>query len=177
MKERVINLLPTASRFQVSQIRLLRRFKKVALAVLCFWFLLLAGLFSWKFFLDYQERKILEQKRKVEASLEEFAPEMDLQQALRLRLKLVASVLSDRPKLSQKIQEIESLLPDESIIKLLKIQGEKTKVNLRINNLSSLENFENLLLQLVREKDYSSVRIYSISHDQYGWNLMLELID
>jgi len=174
MKIAKINLLPTAARFQLSQIKLAKRLKEIAYLVVAFWLVLVVALLSVRIVLDQQKKKVLAQRTQLENSLKQLAPQMQLQQALRFRFKLAAEVLAGRPSMAKKIQEVESLLPEGSTIKTLRIRGSSIEVSGKILTLAALAEFEQQLNETAKKK-YSQVKVRSLSKEDNKWSFILEL--
>lgn len=175
MKKLKINLLPTATRFQLSQIKLARRLKLAAYSMLGFWLVAAAALLSLKFFLNYQKQRLIGQKKRLEDSLRELSPQIELQQGLRWRLKLAAEVLEKRPSLGQKLGQIMSSFPIESVVNNVRVKKSKTEINGTIFTLPALAEFEKKLVMLNKEREYSLVKINSLVRGGNGWNFTLEL--
>ena len=175
MKKLKINLLPTATRFQLSQIRLARRLKLAAYLVLGFWLVVLVVLLSFRTFLNFQRRKLISQKKRLENSLKELSPQIELQQGLRWRLKLTAEVLQKRASLGRELGQIMSSFPIESVIGNVRVKKGKTEINGTIFTLPALAEFERKLAMLNKEREYSLVKINSLVRGENGWNFTLEL--
>lgn len=174
MKPIKINLLPGAARFQLSQIRLAEKLRRIAYLVLFFWLALVIVVFLLKGVLGYQEKKLVAQKKQLEASIKEFSPQVELQQALRFRLKLTAETLTGRSSMAEKIQEIESLLPEGSLVRVLKIKSNDIEVSGKISTLLALAEFERRLDKIAK-KEYSDAKVESLSKEDDGWSFILKL--
>ena len=175
MKKLKINLLPIATRFQLSQIKLARRFKLAAYLVLSFWFVVLVVLLSVGFFLNFQKQKLISQKKRLENSLKELSPQIELQQGLRWRLKLTAEVLQKRLSLGRELGQIISSFPIESAIGNVRVKKGKIEIKGTIFTLPSLAEFERKLAMLNKEREYSLIKMNSLVRGENGWNFILEL--
>ncbi len=175
MKKLSVNLLPTATKFQLSQIRLAKKLKKIAFVLVIVWLTVGAVIFSIKLFLSYRKNTLSKQKKELDFALEGFSPKMELQQALRFRLKLVAEVLKTRPSLKEKLDEALALFPENTEIDTLKIKGGKIDVTGSIGSLSGWADFEERIITAGREEVYKSAELKSLSQGEGWWNFLLEL--
>lgn len=175
MKKPNVNLLPTAARFQISQIRLAEKLNKIAFASVIIWFILAGVIFSLRLFLHFQGESLLKQSRSLEASLIQFTPKIELQQALRFRLKLAAEVLKARPLFGEKISRLINLFPEGAEIDSLRIKGGKTEVSGSLFSLVDLDDFEKRVARAEKEGAYLNVKLNSLSQSEREWNFSLEL--
>lgn len=174
MKSVKINLLPGAARFRLSQIKLARKLKRVAYLILGLWLAVGIATFGLKAFLGYQKKKLVARKRQLEAAIRELSPQIELQQALRFRLKITAGVLQGRSSVAEKIKRLEAALPEGTVIQSLKIKGGAIGINGRVPQLTSLVEFERELVEVAQEY-YPQAKIVSLSKKEADWVFILEL--
>lgn len=174
MKSITINLLPSATRFQLSQIRLAKRLRRIAYLIVLLWLIIGVISFSLIGVLGYQKRKLIDQKNQLETSIKEFSPQIDLQQALRFRLKVTAEVLKGRFSMAEKMRRLEAIFPEGTSIRSLKIKKTGIEIAGQIPNLVSLADFERELVKAIGEY-YSQAKIESLSRGKSNWSFVLKL--
>lgn len=177
MKKVNVNLLPTKTRFQLAQIRLAKRLKKIAFAVVVVWLLVVAIVGLFRLALLLKSRSLASQKDSLETSLSQFSPEIDLQQALRFRLKLLAETLEARPLITDKLKTIYNLLPEGSRIDNLKIDKKEIKISGSISSLAGVAKLEEGLALAGKDQTYRSAKLAGLSYDERKgrWDFALEL--
>jgi Tfp pilus assembly protein PilN len=169
-----INLLPTAARFQLSRLKAAKKFKKAAYFSVAAWIILMLIVFLLRVVLAQQTAKIALEKTRAEQLLNSLSPQTDLQQALRWRLKLAGEVLTARPKVGEKISALVAAFPEGSVIKTLRIKGDKTEVSGFLPGLIGLSEFERRISVLVDEGKYSSVKIKSLAKKEANFDFLVE---
>jgi len=174
MSQVKINLLPEAARFQLTEIRIVRRVRRwaywvVTIALVVFGLTLIA-----KLLLSYQVKKLRRQKQELEVSLRQFSPQIELQQALRYRLKLAAETMRGRRSMTQLAQKVDRLLPAETLIRSIRIKGDYVEVTGLLPQLTDLDQFEKQTLAVAREY-FVQATLRSLSREENYWLFTLEL--
>jgi len=179
MKRADVNLLPTKTRFQLSRIRLAKRLKKAAFAAVAVWLTVVIAVSSFRLFLLMKGKNSASQRTSLEASLSQFSPEMDLQQALRFRLKLLAQTLNSRPLVSEKLKTLHSFFPEDMEIDQLEMDQRKIKISASLASLTSVAELEENLASAGKDKIYQSAKLTGLRYNKKEgrWNFVLELIE
>ena len=175
MEKTNINLLPTATRFQLSQIRLARKLKKTAFIVIGFWLFIVLVTFSLKTFILYRKKVLANEKAQVETALDQVSSEIGLQQSLILRLKLAAEVISKRPYFSRSLDDLFLLFPEGTEIQRISIERVNIKISGRILSLAALQEFERRVADTRREEKYQTMEMTSLNGGKGDWTFSLEI--
>ncbi|MFO7901401.1 MAG: hypothetical protein R6U98_01975 [Pirellulaceae bacterium] len=113
MKEIDINLLPTSTRFELQRIKLEKKLKKAAVVVVIIWLVVLGLVVAGRLFFGFRLSQLNKKKQNISNAMQEFSPQLDLQQSLRLRVKLAADVLAKRSLFYERLSRLMSYLPDD----------------------------------------------------------------
>lgn len=175
MEKTNINLLPTATRFQLSQIRLARKLKKTAFIFVGFWLFVVLVMLSLKTLISYRKKVLAAERVRVETALDQVSSQIGLQQSLVLRLKLAAEVISKRPYFSKRLTALFSLLPEDTELQRISIEAAHVKVSGQISSLSSLKEFEERIALARREKRYQAMEMTSLNSGKGKWAFSLEM--
>lgn len=177
MKKPTVNLLPTATRFQLSQIRLAKKLKKVAFILAIVWLVLIIGITTYRLILSNKEKSLVKEKKDLETSLNQLMPQAALQQSLRLRLKLVAEVLKGRVDWAERTRTILSLIPEDARVDFLKAKGKEVELGGRIYFLSDLVQFEEKVNEVKKAERYEELTLSSLSRSSDYWNFFLKIVE
>ena len=177
MKKLNVNLVPSASRFQLQKLRLTKTLRKAAFWAVIVWALIAFLLIITRLVLAQRKRAYLNDQKQATLSLEEFSSQVELQQALRLRLKIAAEVLNQRPLFTEKVERILDLLPEDSSIKTLKIKKGQLNVGGSIDSLEGVQFFEGKLAKARKDEDYRIIYLKSLTQGDQGWDFSLEIFE
>jgi len=172
-----INLLPTASSLNISQQKLAKQLKKVAIVFIVFSILFSAGTFGYQFWLKNQKSDLLVDKKKLNESMSQFNTEVEVQQKLRYRLKLVSNLLSSRVKNSERLDQIWSVLPEDISLKEIKIKGNSVEIKGVLKEIAQIKELEDNVALARREGKYSKIRLGSLNATVEGWPFSIELVE
>lgn len=175
MKKLGINLLPTATRFQLSQLRLSKKLKQIAFVSVGVWVFVVLVVFVVRVTVNRRIGTLVKEEREIKLILEEVSPQMSLQQSLRFRLKLAAEVISERPLLAEKMIRTVSLLPVGASIRTISFRGKNSEIIGEVSSLSDLAEFEHLLISASREKLYRKINIRSLGSNNGKWGFLVEI--
>lgn len=176
MKEIDVNLLPTATRFELQRIKLEKNLKKIAFAVIGVWLVILGSVVGGRLFFRWRLSQLNKKETNINVAMKEFSPHVDLQQALRLRVKLAADILDKRYLFYDRLDKLMSYLPEELKIDRLDIGRNSIKLSASLPSLISLNQLEEELIQLNRKEEYRNIDLTGLGQDETGrWNFILEV--
>jgi len=158
----------------LSRLNAAKKFKKAAYFSVIAWIILMLVVLLLKVILAKQTAKVTLEKTRAEQLLNSLSPQTDLQQALRWRLKLTGEVLTNRPRTGEKISSLVAAFPEGSVIKTLRIKGDKTEISGFLPGLVGLSEFERRVSALVNEGKYSFVNIKSLAKKEGNFDFLVE---
>ncbi len=165
MKESLsVNLLPSKSRLQLKQLKIVRRVNLgvgIGLGV----FLLAALIvFTLDFYSQFQIKKNTEALLSAKGQFIQFADRIDELQNLRFRTKLVAQAMEKRHLFAPELKEFESLLGKEVTYSSLNLEEKQISVKGELPGLSSFKDFE----EKVEKGNYSTIVLKNLGVNEKG---------
>jgi Tfp pilus assembly protein PilN len=170
-----INLLPTATRFQLQKIRLAKKLEKYAYIAAGVCLVVMPIVFITKFLLIRRYQQLENEKKQLNASLANLNAEFQLQQSLRLRLKLVTEVLNKRIDMSANIDQLLEILPPSTEISNINADKNKLEVRGLIKGLADVNQLENRITKLKSSDDFVYIKLNSLVKAEDGWSFSLEV--
>lgn len=176
MKEIDINLLPTATRFELQKIKLEKQLKKIAVIVVVVWLVVLGLVVAGRMFFRIRLSQLNKKEKNISQAMQQFSPQVNLQQSLRLRVKLAADVLAKRPLFYDRLDRLMSYLPEERKLNRLEIKRNEIKLSGSLPTLASLNNLEEQLKDLNRKEKYGKIDLTGVGQNPDGrWDFSLEV--
>lgn len=176
MEEIDINLLPTATRFELQRVELEKKLKKIAAIGVLIWLVILGLVVAGRLFFRFRLGQLGEKEANIDNAMKEFSPQVDLQQSLRLRVKLAANVLDKRSLFYDRLSKLMSYLPEELKINRLELGRGTIKLSASLPSLTSLNQLEEQLKELNRKEEYKKIDLTRLGQDEQGrWNFVLEV--
>ncbi len=176
MKEIDINLLPTATRFELQRIELEKKLKKFAGIGIIVWLVVLGLVVTGRLFFRFRLGQLQKKETNLKRAMEQFSPQVDLQQSLRLRVKLAANILDKRSLFYDRLSKLISYLPEELKINRLELGESSIKLSASLPSLSSLNQLEEQLKKLNQKEEYKKIDLTGLGQDEQGhWNFVLEV--
>ncbi|MFH1561693.1 MAG: hypothetical protein ABID04_03930 [Patescibacteria group bacterium] len=167
-----INLVPTESRFQLAKLRFNQAVKRLTILSIVVCLVVFGLLGSVHLGVNYRLNSLNKEKQRLDREVKALSPQMDLQQTLRWRLKLVAQVLVDRVSFAQSLDNLKLILPIETEVKRMKLAPGGIEFSGIVPDLASLEELENKINQ---DSFYSAIELKSLGRETNGWGFSLKL--
>jgi Tfp pilus assembly protein PilN len=176
MKEIDINLLPAATRFELQKIKLEKQLKKIAVIVVIVWLVILGLVVAGRLFFRFRLSQLSKKEQNISQAMQEFSPQVNLQQSLRLRVKLAADVLAKRSLFYDRLDRLMSYLPEERELSRLEIERGGIKISGTLPDLVSLNNLEKKLNEMNSKENYRKIDLSSVGQAPSGrWQFSLEV--
>ncbi len=170
-----INLLPTASSLKASQRRLAEKLRKFATVAVILLVIIVGGVFGYQFWLRSKKNQLLNEKKGLNQSISQFSPQLELQQKLRFRLKVVSDLMASRLESSQEITDVENVIPSDGFVDNISFKGKTTQIKGIMPSLFQIKELEDEVTRLRRENIYQKLSLGSLHKAPEGWPFTLEI--
>ncbi len=172
-----INLLPTADRLSLKRERLVKKLRISAGIVIGIVLIFSSGVLGYKFWLSAKKGRLLSEKQELSRSISQFSPQLELQQTLRFRLKLVSELISSRNDNKTKLSQLPDVLPADALIKDVNIKGNTVEIRGEMNSLAEIRDFEEKVDWIRKLDIYQTVNLNSLQKTIDGWPFSIKLVE
>lgn len=176
-KINAVNLLPTATRLNITQQKLAKRLRNLSILTGIVSILFVLGVFGYEFWLIRQKKSLLTEKKGLEESILQFSPRLILQQKLRFRLKLVSKLLASRTETTERLVDLSNILPEGTLVEDINIEKNEIEIKGRFARLSQVEAFEEKVTAVKNQEIYQEISFSSLHKTAIGWPFSLTLVE
>lgn len=163
------------SRLQIGQRKLAKKLKTFAIVTSILLIVVAGGVFGYETVLRLNKKKLVDEKKQLNQSISQFQTELELQQRLRFRLKIVSELLDSRIDNSERLDDLVALLPTDVVVEKIGTDRNYIEFKGQIGSLTQLKELEDNVASARKQETYQQIELSSLNRTISGWPFSLKI--